>query len=62
MPNSVNTAFVLDMQRKLYRWTAAKPIRSLRMCSILYATAELCLLLGKGWPAIAVAKLQALMG
>jgi len=25
MPSSVNTAFVLDMQRKLYRWTSAKP-------------------------------------
>ena len=25
MPSSVNIAFVLDMQRKLYRWTSAKP-------------------------------------
>lgn len=25
MSNTVNTAFVLDMQRKLYRWTTAKP-------------------------------------
>ena len=25
MSNTVNTASVLDMQRKLYRWTTAKP-------------------------------------
>jgi len=25
MPGAVNTSFVLDMQRKLYRWTTAEP-------------------------------------
>ncbi|MCP4384122.1 MAG: hypothetical protein GY798_22385, partial [Hyphomicrobiales bacterium] len=25
MPGAVNTAFVLDMQRKLYRWSSSEP-------------------------------------
>ena len=25
MPGAVNTAFVLDMQRKLYRWSSSDP-------------------------------------
>ena len=29
MPGAVNTAFILDMQRKLYRWSPQHPLRAI---------------------------------
>jgi hypothetical protein len=41
MSDEVNISFVLDMQRKLYRWSNEDPDKSLLIRSISYATAEL---------------------
>ena len=55
LSDAVNTEFILDMQRKLYRWSAANP----QICSILYATAERFFMLDDAWPVTGVATRRA---
>ena len=48
MSDAVNTGFILDMQRKLYRWEFRGPLQGVRgICSILCVTAERSKPLGK---------------
>ena len=63
MSDAVNTGFILDMQRKLYRWSAADPEkRSSPTCSTWCVTAERWLTLGNGWPVTGGATRRARIG
>ena len=52
MSDTVNTGFILDMQRKLYRWSAADPDKGVRG-SVQFGmrSQNAHPRLGKGWPA-----------
>ena len=43
LSDAVNTGFILDMQRKLYRWSAADPDKR-------FADLFNVVFLGSGWP------------
>ena len=51
LSDTVNTEFILDMQRKLYRWSAADPDKSVRG-SVQYRMRpqNVDFMPGNGWP------------
>lgn len=52
LSDRVNTECILDMRRRLYRWSAADSDRGSRICSTSNAIAKRCFALGNGWPPI----------
>ena len=60
MSDTVNTAFILDMQRKLYRWSTANPDKVFAdLFNLVCDRRTLDVVLGKGWPAIGAARHRA---